>query len=86
MLRNGFGNPIAVGVSTHAVCQIIFAETPTGAANARLIAAAPELLEAMELLNDEAEVGHAEYQDWCETCRAVKAAKAAIAKARGVTE
>jgi len=48
-------------------------------ANARLIAAAPELLEAMKLLIADV----ADYPAWQRPCHALDVARAAIAKAEG---
>jgi len=60
---------------------LLIASTPDrNAENARLIAAAPELLEALEcLLSLGASEHFGKWDDWEE----VKAAKAAIAKAQG---
>lgn len=51
------------------------------AANARLIAAAPELLEALRLM-----VAAAETETWAEVVQAMPAARKAIAKATGIYE
>lgn len=58
-----------------------------GEANARLIAAAPELLEAMESLFEHCEMVHKHWGDGDNTKEAnaaIEAGKAAIAKAKGL--
>jgi hypothetical protein len=79
VVRDGFTWPIAE-VSTAAGGQVDIAE-----ANARLIAAAPELLEALEEMcappeNDDEDPTPEENEKWADTMRK---ARAAIAKARG---
>jgi len=68
-------------------CGIAMAEAWIGehraeaTANAHLIAAAPELLEALKLLLADV----ADYPAWQRPCHAVDVAQAAIAKAEGAT-
>jgi hypothetical protein len=52
-------------------------------ANAKLIAAAPELLEAVRQLHDYVEDTHCESHDECEPSHPMALARAAIAKALG---
>lgn len=54
-----------------------------GVANANLIAAAPELLEAVRQLHDYVEDTHCESHDECESSHPMALARSAIAKALG---
>jgi hypothetical protein len=57
--------------------------TPENEANARLIAAAPELLEALITLSDCASIPLQSHMPDCDFCKADKLAEAAIRKAKG---
>jgi hypothetical protein len=57
--------------------------SPMGEANARLIAAAPDLLEALRDLLSRAELDQTATHDGLENCNALARCRAAIAKATG---
>ncbi len=77
--------PLSVGTSRFNVVTAMGRKAhPEAAANARLIAAAPELLAAARLcLESDAFDYHDGLAQGCEKCVAVAAIKAAIAKAEG---
>jgi len=64
---------------TETICTLNWSRTPEWDANARLIAAAPDLLEALEALVEQ-DFGAKGWNDTCE--RAALHARAAIAKAK----
>ena len=57
--------------------------SPMGEANARLIAAAPDLLEALRDLLSRADLDQSATHDGLENCNALAKCRAAIAKATG---
>jgi hypothetical protein len=57
--------------------------SPMGEANARLIAAAPDLLEALRDLLSRADLDQSATHDGLENCNALARCRAAIAKATG---
>ena len=70
-----------IGGVYHSICRVSaptkYADDGTSEANARLIAAAPELLEALK------EIASETYDEWTNGAKAQRIAEAAIAKATG---
>jgi hypothetical protein len=80
------GNPAIYGKDGTEVAEILQGLTPEWRENARLIAAAPEMLEALESLAIGLSLASVDMQrenlaDLCRVCREI--AESAIAKAKG---